>query len=155
MTRWVLAFLSHCLPNSQIRNLNPLELGIISFYQYFRMLWFTSLTLLLLPALCVCYVPPNRVLGVQTPILSLEATWRIVACLLLAPLLAYIATTLWRSPEVPILWRLLWARAKEVAGVRVSSRQLTKELVAVTRRYAPALKQRSEEERKVGAQSKW
>ncbi len=96
--------------------------------------------LLLLPALCACYVHPNRVLGVQSPLLSLEATWRLVAALLLAPLLAYIATTLWRSPEVPILWRLLWARAKELAGVRVSSRQLTKELVAVTRRYAPAPK---------------
>jgi hypothetical protein len=69
----------------------------------------------------------------STPV-STVATF--IALCLLAPLLAYALQALWNNPEVPIVARLLWARAKEAVGVRVSSRKLTAELVAVSRRYA-------------------
>jgi hypothetical protein len=66
------------------------------------------------------------------------STWTVTALcvfLFLLPVLAYIIRELWAAPEVPLVLRLLWARAKEAAGIRVSSRKLTAELIAVAREY--------------------
>ena len=61
------------------------------------------------------------------------ARWSLL--ILVGPLLGMLVYGLWHSPQVPLLLRLLWARAKELAGYRVSSRELTAELVAVATRY--------------------
>ena len=76
--------------------------------------------------------------------LSTSSVLTLCACLLLAPLVAFALRSLWQDPEVAILARLLWARAKELVGVRVSAKKLEAELVGVARRYAPAAAAREE-----------
>ena len=70
--------------------------------------------------------------------ISSASALTLCACLLLAPLVAFALRALWEDPELPILARLLWARAKELVGVRVSAKKLERELVGVARRYAQA-----------------
>ena len=72
--------------------------------------------------------------------LSTASALTLCACLLLAPLVAFVLRALWEDPQVPLLARLLWARAKALVGVRVNDRRLEAELVGVARRYAPAAK---------------
>lgn len=72
--------------------------------------------------------------------LSTASALTLCACLLLAPLAAFVLRALWEDPQVPLLARLLWARAKALVGVRVSDRRLEAELVGVAKRYAPAAK---------------
>jgi hypothetical protein len=70
------------------------------------------------------------------PTLSLHSAFTLFMGILLTPVVAYALRALWLNPEVPIVARLLWARAKEAAGVRVSARQLTEDLVSTAKRYA-------------------
>ncbi len=70
--------------------------------------------------------------------------------IVVGPLLGMLAYGLYHSPQVPLLLRLLWARAKELAGYRVSSRELTAELVAVAKRYQKAAAAAARAERRSG-----